>query len=220
MSAPVIVLQNAVYKYPKGSFSLNCPALQLFAGELALILGPNGSGKTTLSKLACGIYKPDSGQLLLNGESANGFSLGKIGKTVGYLFQEPGRQLFATNCLEELTFVGEIKGANKEQTAARAEDLLKRFGLFELRERSIYRLSRGEKQRLALCGILMQNPLYIILDEPTTGLDKQARQVLYNTIDELLSQGVGLAVISHDHEVIDRYTQAKIIKVANGEVLA
>ena len=219
MNTPVICLQNAVYKYPKGSFSLSCPALELYAGQISLILGPNGSGKTTLSKLACGIYKPDSGKLLLNGEPASRFSLGKIGKTVGYLFQEPGRQLFATNCLEELTFVGEIKGEDKQQTAVLAENLLKRFGLFELRERSIYRLSRGEKQRLALCGILMQNPLYIILDEPTTGLDKQARQVLYNTIDELLSQGVGLAVISHDHEVIDRYTQAKIIKVANGEVL-
>ena len=218
MTEPVISLQNAVYQYPKGSFSLNCPALDLYAGQISLILGPNGSGKTTLSKLACCIYKPDSGKLLLNGKEANNFSLGKIGKTVGYLFQEPGRQLFATNCLEELTFVGEIKGENKEETTARAEALLKRFGLFELRERSIYRLSRGEKQRLALCGILMQNPVYIILDEPTTGLDRQARQVLYETIDGLLAQSVGLAVISHDHEVIDRYAQAKIVRVANGEV--
>jgi len=219
MQTPSIELQNALYRYPRGGFSVCCPDLKLYPGELTLITGPNGCGKTTLSKMLCGILPLTEGTLLLNGKSAAGKSLGFIGKTVGYLFQSPEKQLFATSVIEEVTFVPLLKGENETSVIARAEDLLATFGMTHLRERSPYRLSRGEKQRLALCAILMQGTTHLILDEPTTGLDRENRAILHNMLSKLLQRGVGLSIITHDNELRRKF-QARPVTVVEGVVQA
>lgn len=216
--AEAIILENISFSYPKGGFTLTCPKLCFETGRIALITGKNGSGKTTLSKLMCGILRPDSGNVMIFSELANDMSLGAIGKHVGYLFQEPARQLFTPTVWEELTFIDNINGVDSEQTAIRADELLKRFNMQDLKHRNTYKLSRGEKQRLALCAILMQGTKFLILDESTTGLDKQNRQTLYSIMEELAASGAGFAVITHDNEVINRYPDVRI-HVENGAVL-
>ena len=218
MGDSMITLRSVEFSYPKGQFHFSCDDATFPAGQVTLITGANGSGKTTLSKLMCGILRPSRGTLFIDGRKASEWSLGKIGKTVGYLFQEPARQLFTATVWEEMTFIDGINGVPPERTAEKAEKLLSTFGLTTFRDNNTFRLSRGEKQRLALCAILMQGAGFLILDEPTTGLDRDNRLTLYNMIDELCSEGIGFAVISHDNEVKARYG-ARRIEVVGGRVM-
>lgn len=218
MLETAIELTNATYTYPKNTFTVSCDALSLNAGELALITGKNGSGKTTLLKLCCGILRPQSGELHIFGENARKWSLGRIGKSIGYLFQEPSRQLFTATVWDEMTFIGSIKADNIEATQEKAVSLLRRFNMLNMLERSTYRLSRGEKQRLALAAILMQEIRFLILDEPTTGLDGENREALYSVIASLLDEGIGIAVISHDNEVVSRFNDRRIF-IEDGRVI-
>lgn len=217
MAEAVLQLKDVKYSYPKGGFITVCNDLKLCRGEAVLLCGPNGSGKTTLGKLLCGILRPQQGSLFVCGENANGKSLGWIGKTVGYLFQDPARQLFATTVWEEMIFIDDIKGIDPALTRERALSLLSRFRIQHLTDRSTYRLSRGEKQRLAMCTILMQGATQLILDEPSTGLDNENRSTLRAVIDELITGGAGVLIITHDNELIRRYG-AQLLRMEHGEV--
>ncbi len=212
-----VALLDLSFQYPKGDFTLSCPRLEFNFGELSLITGPNGSGKTTLSKLMCGILKPQRGSLYLSGEKANAWPLGKIGKRVGYLYQDPAWQLFAPTVWEEMTFVDNLLGRDPRAAEKKAAGLLEQFGLSSLKKRSVYRLSGGEKQRLALATILMAGAEFLILDEPTVGLDQENREKLYSLIDGLLKMGKGLAVITHEKELLGRL-RARRIRLEGGRV--
>ena len=218
MSETVIRLHKAQFKYPQSGFAVCCEDLKLNTGEITLFTGKNGSGKTTLLKLCCGILKPDTGSLYISGEDAGKWPLGRIGKSVGYLFQEPAHQLFTATVWDEMTFVGSILGEETDVLQKKAVSLLQRFNLLDLIERSVYHLSRGEKQRLAIAAILMQKIRYLILDEPTTGLDKNNRKALYDVIDSLRDDGIGVAVITHGAEMISRYGSS-CITLDNGRVM-
>ncbi len=218
MGDPIIQLKNAGFTYPKTKFTVQCDDLQLHVGEHVLITGKNGSGKTTILKLCCGILRPDTGNLFIDGADTQKWPLGRIGKSIGYLFQEPSHQLFAATVWDEMTFIGNILGKDTTMLQRRAVELLARFDLLDLIERSIYRLSRGEKQRLAIAAILMQDVRYLILDEPTTGLDAKSRKALYDVIASLLADGIGIAIISHNNEMLTRFDGRKI-HVENGRVV-
>lgn len=145
--------------------------------------------------------------------------MGEIGGRVGYLFQNPSRQLFASTVWQEMLFVPELLGEDLPRACGRAQELLVRFGLGELKERPVQVLSRGEKQRLAICTMLMGGAEFFILDEPTAGLDRTSREQLYRLLDELLAQGKGLAVISHSQELASRW-RARRVRLAEGRVVA
>ncbi len=213
-----IAIKDLKYTYAQSGFTLNCPQLDLPAAKITLITGPNGSGKTTLSKLICGLLQPQQGEVRIFGAAANELSLGEIGRRVGYLFQNPAQQLVTANVWQEMIFVERLLKRDEAAAAQRAEALLERFGLAGLAKRGICRLSRGEKQRLALCTILMNGARFFILDEPTVGLDRTNRQLLYAALDELRAEGKGCAIISHEGELWDRYRD-KQIRLEKGRVL-
>lgn len=213
----MIALSHVVYSYPKGGFVFSCDEAEFPAGEVTLLTGPNGSGKTTLCRLLCGVLRPDKGYLLIDGEDATAWPLGRIGAHVGYLLQEPSRQLFRPTVFEELTFVPELLGRDPQETAAKAEALLAEFGLTRLKARSTLTLSRGEKQRLALAALLMGGAGFFILDEPTTGLDTDNRRILYDKIEELRERGAGFAVASHDRELLSQWPRR--LRLREGRVV-
>ena len=177
---------------------LDVPSFSLRAGVCAALSGANGSGKTTLGKLMAGLLRPDRGRVLIDGEDTAGWPLGRFGRRVGYLFQAPERQLFAPTVAEELTFPLTLTGMPPQQAIEAASAMLDRFGLATLAEASPFTLSRGEKQRLALAALLMQDPQYLVLDEPTTGLDNRRKGILGDTVRRLVKQGAGILVIGHD----------------------
>lgn len=213
-----IQFNNVYFKYPKSSFEISVDSLTLNCGEICIFYGLNGSGKSTLFKLCLGILKAQKGSIKVFDLDVSESSLGQIGKYVGYLFQEPSKQLFTTSVWDEITFIPYLKGVDTKVIQEKAVDLLKKFNLYHLKTRSIYRLSRGEKQRLAIACILMNDIKYLILDEPTTGLDKENRYILYTVINQLLQEGIGVSVITHDNELKNHFKDARFIKMENGKI--
>ena len=184
---------------------------------LTALIGPNGSGKTTLGKLVAGIFKPTLGRVLIDGQDTRDLSLGKIGQKIGYVFQDPERQIFAPTVREELSFILELKGFNSEEVNKKVETMLSRFHLSELKEEFPFYLSRGEKQRLALAAVLINDPPFLILDEPTTALDIKRKGELQKILKDLLDRGIGMLVISHDHKFVKRYAD-RVLEMAGGEI--
>ena len=116
----IIQTENLCFAYPK--FALRDVNFSLHAGELLAITGANGSGKTTLGKLLCGLLKPSKGAVFIHGEDTADWRLAQFGQHVGYLFQEPGRQIFAPTVLEELTFTQELDDVPQETDISAATE--------------------------------------------------------------------------------------------------
>jgi len=213
-----IRLEDVYFRYPRGEdWVLSGINFTPEEKGLTALIGPNGSGKTTLGKLMTGILQPTEGRVLIEGQDSGGLSLGAIGKRIGYLFQNPERQIFAPTVEEELSFALRLKGVPDEEINSRVEEMLGRFRLTDLQERFPFNLSRGEKQRLALAATLINRPDYLILDEPTTALDIKRKNELLGFLKELLDRGVGMLIISHDHDFLKKHA-SEMVEMAGGEI--
>lgn len=208
---PFISLSKVYYSYDKENMVFSGLDLDLGPGEITAITGPNGSGKTTLSKLVMGILKPDSGKVYLDGNDVDKMTLGEVGSKIGYLFQNPEMQIFANTVFDELSFVLRLKGLEEDKIEVKVNRLLEDFNLKDYKDASPFNLSFGEKQRLAIAGVLINEPRYLILDEPTTGLDYKRKRQLRDILDGLFKKGIGFSLITHDLDFIQHFG-ARVIK--------
>ncbi len=213
----MITLHNVSFGYKKGETVIKNINLNIQGGICTAIIGPNGSGKTTLGKLMAGILKPNEGKVLVGGLDTREVDLCIIGEKIGYLFQEPERQIFAPSVREELAFVMELKGLDKGLIESKVDDTLEQFQIKELEKAFPFQLSRGEKQRLAIASIMINNPPFFILDEPTTGLDIERKGILSTLIGNLLKNGIGMVIISHDRAFVKKHGQ-RVISMLEGEI--
>ena len=220
-----IEVNGLSFAYPRGGFRLDGvsfavgSAEAIESGEAVAITGRNGSGKTTLGKLLCGLLKQESGTIRFDGQNTSGWTLAQRGRRIGYLFQEPARQLFAATALEDLTFTQELAGASKKEAKERAMQLLARFELECIAGQGVHTLSRGEQQRLAIRGLLLQKPGALVLDEPTTGLDARRKAVLAEALHECLRSGVSVLLISHDTGFVRANAQREL-RLEGGRLVA
>jgi energy-coupling factor transporter ATP-binding protein EcfA2 len=208
---PLIQLQGADVTYKDGTPGLRNICLSLQRGEMAAICGPNGSGKTTLLKAIMGIIPVAGGKIEVLGKKAN---FKKLVGQVAYLFQNPDDQLFAESVEEELAFGPRNLGKN----GSNLEAYLDLFKLRDLRKRHPLTLSRGERQRLAVASLLIMEPQILLLDEPTTGLDRSAWMQLMEGVEAMHHRGVTVLFTSHHKEVVDRYAH-RLIRLEKGEVI-
>lgn len=214
-----IKVENVSYIYPKSTKKvLNNINLDLYRKDFTAIIGSNGSGKTTLCKLLTGIFKPEKGCVLIDGIDSRKMNLCQCGKKIGYLFQNPDRQIFAPTVEEELAFTLDIKGMGKENIEIEINKMMEIFDLNHLRNRFPFSLSRGEKQRLALAAIFINEPKFLILDEPTTGLDIERIKVLSKMINKLKLRGIGITVISHNEEFVKQHA-TRIVRMESGQIV-
>lgn len=214
-----LIARNLYFRYQKDQpFLLENINLELGRGECIALLGANGSGKTTLSKLLIGIIKPEKGQLSVDRQNLENLSLAKIGERVGYLFQNPNRQLFCSSVEEEVGFALQFRNKNFEENRNKVNELLDFFDLERLREKFPFTLSQGERQRLALAAIMALDPPFFILDEPTTGLDPRRKEELYFYLHKLLQKNRGILLISHDHEFAGKLASC-VRELKNGQLV-
>ncbi len=213
-----IELNNVNFSYQDNHHIIESLSLDLYHGEFTALTGSNGSGKTTLGKLIMGILKPQKGEVLILGEDALKMTLGQKGQKIGYLFQNPNSQLFATTVYEELSFVMEIKGYKKQMIDEKVHEMLKTFQLEHLKDSFPFILSGGEKQRLALASVLMNHPKYLILDEPTTSLDIKRKAAFSQWIQLLKQQNVGMMVISHDESFVKDHAD-RVLQLEGGRIV-
>jgi len=216
-----IEIENLFYKVKsknKNIELLNNINLSVNQSDMVTLIGNNGVGKTTLSKLIIGAIKPDKGKILLDGRDLQSYSKFEIGKKVGYLFQNPQLQLFNTSIKEELLFAYEFGSGITKEVLDKYKKIIKKLSLEKALNTPIHHLSRGEKQRVAIGTILMNNPKFIIFDEPTVGLDSIRKKEFINIITELYNDGIGMFFISHDNDFIESLP-TKIIKLSEGRIL-
>ncbi len=213
-----IKIENMTFSYFKGKPTVKNISFELKKNEVTALTGPNGSGKTTLGKLIIGILKPNNGRIFIDGIDNNKMTLGQIGSRIGYLFQNPDCQIFTTKVTDELAFVLKFIGTKDVEINQKVSEMLELFDLADFQESYTFNLSQGEKQRLAIAAIMMGKPQYLILDEPTSGLDMERKAKLVSILQNLVLQGTGMMLISHDRAFIDLIA-AKKIRMSEGEIV-
>ncbi|MTI79504.1 MAG: metal ABC transporter ATP-binding protein [Firmicutes bacterium] len=204
-SNPIIEVDNATFKYTCHAV-LNNINLTINAGDCVGITGPNGSGKSTLLKLILGNLKPLKGKVKLFGSEAY---KNNIKHKVGYVPQKATsfNNGFPTTVFE-MVVAGRTAGKGlfkpfSNLDYAKAEDTLKRVGLFPLRNRKLSELSGGQQQRVFIARAIATNPKLLILDEPTVGIDAQAQVLLLQLLKDLNKRyGMTLVVVSHELDLI------------------
>jgi energy-coupling factor transport system ATP-binding protein len=182
---------------------------------ITAVIGPNGSGKTTLSKLMAGILRPDAGEVRLENRPLGSYSLAGIGRRIGYVFQNPDQQLFCNTVAEEIGFGLQYLGWEQSAIRERVKFLLDYFQLASYRDAFPLHLSRGERQRLAIAAVLAGEPAFLVLDEPTVGLDAYRKRLLADYLSQIAGQGRGVVLVSHDSEFVGRVAE-RVIRLENG----
>ena len=170
-------------------------------GEVFGLLGPNGAGKTTSVKMISGLVRPDKGIVRVDGLDVERHRQ-RILRKVGVVLEGTRTTIWPLTPLENLAYYGNLKNMSGAALAQRAHDLLDFIGLREKKNVQVRYLSRGQKQKLAICVALIADPQIILLDEPTTGLDVQSSRGIKDKILEMTrNQGKSVLVTTHDMHV-------------------
>jgi energy-coupling factor transport system ATP-binding protein len=189
-------------------------------GEFAALLGENGAGKSTLCRLCNGLIKPNAGRVLLADQDTRQVKTSVLARRAGFLFQNPDRQLCKNTVAEEILFgldyVLEGPGGRRlspeEREGEKKRRLEEMLDLFHLDgRRDPFGLSRGERQQVALAGVLARKPELLILDEPTTGLDYRECTAIMEIISDLNRRGAAVLMITHDMEVAADYARRALV---------
>ena len=193
-------------------------SFSISAGERVAIVGPNGVGKTTLLKLCNGLYHPTGGDVFLGGQNTKELRTSQIAKTVGFLFQNPDRQLFSDTIEKELAFGLRLKGLPGEQVKEQVRELMGRFGLEE--GANPLTAGRSLRQITALASLVAIKPRLLLLDEPTTGLDHEACRRVIDIIGDLNERdGATVVMICHDMELVHNFAR-RVLVLCDGRLLA
>ena len=209
-------IKDLYYSYPDGHSALNGVNLSLAQGERVALIGANGSGKSTLLLHIAGALAAQKGGILLNNKLINSKNLGELRKVTGLIFQEPDDQLFMPSVLEDVCFGLIANNIKQDEAEERALKVLDDLNISHLASRPPHRLSGGEKRMAALAGILVMQPEFLILDEPSAALDPKARRLVINTLNKL-NQTILLA--THDLDMALDVCERAII-LNNGQVSA
>jgi ABC-2 type transport system ATP-binding protein len=186
-------------------------------GEIFGLLGPNGAGKSTTINMMCGYIQPDSGDTTINGISVAHNSR-QAKRQLGVVPQEMALYTDLT-AIENLDFFGEIYGIPVRERRERAEDLLRLVGLYERRKEAIRNFSGGMQRRINIAIALMHRPSFLMMDEPTVGVDPQSREHIFTTIEQLRSEGTTILYTTHYMEEAERLCD-RIAIMDEGQIIA
>jgi cobalt/nickel transport system ATP-binding protein len=201
---PLLELKGVTFSYPGGEPVLKGIDFQLDFGEKAGLWGCNGAGKTTLFHVIMGLERPSAGEILFDGRPVTGRKdLMALRRKVGFLFQDADDQLFCPTLLEDVAFGPLNLGLSPTKARDKAIATLDLLDMANLADRPPYSLSGGQKKLGALATILAMDPIALILDEPTGGLDEDARAILEQL---LIATDAALLVASHDKDFIEKVT--------------
>lgn len=202
--------------------ALDNVSLTINKGEFLAIIGQTGSGKSTLAEQMTGLLQPTSGQVLVEGVdlSAKTPAAKAARQKVGMVFQYPEHQLFAETVFEDIAFGPRNQGKSADEVEAAVCKAMEFVGLkaSSFRERSPFQLSGGQMRRVALAGIIAMEPDYLILDEPSAGLDPRSRDSIFAQLQLVFAERkMGVILITHSMEEAARYAQ-RIVVLAEGKI--
>lgn len=220
-----LVLQNLSFRY----HTRNVPAirninLSLEPGQIMLLAGSSGCGKTTLMRCINGLiphsYRGEmSGEVLIHGQSVRGMSLSQISRNVGTLLQDPERQILGTYVLNEVCFGLESLAMSREEMLPIAHRALERLHISHLKDKETFFTSGGEKQKVALAGVLAMEPNILLLDEPLASLDPASAHEALRAFRELADEGLSIMIVEHRVEDVLSINPEKVVYMDDGEIV-
>jgi energy-coupling factor transporter ATP-binding protein EcfA2 len=203
MSDSPLVIENLSFQYrSRPEPAIREVSFTLNSGEMLLIAGSSGCGKTTLARCINGLIPRSyggmrSGKVLLHGKDVSEMSLVQVAQVVGTLLQDPERQIVASNVYNEIAFGPENLGLPRDEIIRRVEQVIKRLNIEHLRGRDTFTLSGGEKQKVALAGLLVMQPSILLLDEPLASLDPASAHEALAVFRSLADEGTTILLVEH-----------------------
>ncbi|MGE5373470.1 MAG: ABC transporter ATP-binding protein [Bacteroidota bacterium] len=224
MSDLPLVVENLSFRYRRREdLAIENISFELRPGEVLLIAGASGCGKTTLMRCINGLipntYTGEmTGDIRLFGRSVKEMPMGEISQAVGTLLQDPERQILGSYVLNEVAFGLESLGLPREQITPRVEKALDRLGILPLRDRETFGTSGGEKQKIALAGVLAMEPRILLLDEPLASLDPMSAHEALNAFRQLADEGYSVMIVEHRVEDVLAIHPERVMYMAEGRV--
>ncbi|GGD99593.1 cobalt ECF transporter T component CbiQ [Paenibacillus nasutitermitis] len=217
-SQMVIDVKEITYRY--GAIeALRGVSFGIEQGAKTVLMGPNGAGKSTLISLLNGLEQPAAGEIHVLGEKLTQESGRLVRQRVGVVYQDPDDQIFSTTVEEDVAFGPRNLGLGETDVAERVRESLDSVGMGELRGRSPFELSYGQKRRVAIAGVLAMQPEVIILDEPMAFLDPKSRDDLQALLEKMHEMGITLMIATHDVDFAAEWADQVLI-LKDGRMLA
>ena len=214
-----VLMQEVLIKYPDGTVGIRGVSLVLEVGEWAAVIGPSGSGKSTLLRALAGLLPPSQGILVRLGVRLLPGRLGdRVDRRVGFVFQNPDEQLFGSTPLEDLIWGLRRLNVAGVEAESRAIQMLKELDIAHLGHRPVYRLSFGERKRVAFAAVLVCEPELVLCDEPTSNLDPVAAQRLAAALERVATQrDMTVVWVTHDVSILPRRVR-RVVLLRDGRV--
>lgn len=222
-----IDIRNICYTYMRGTpfekKALDDVSVSIDKGEIVAVIGHTGSGKSTLVQHLNGLLKPDAGQVAVDDVNLAGKDAAakKARQLVGMVFQYPEHQIFAETVYEDIAFGPRNRGFQPEEVDKQVREAMAFVGLdFEtFAKRSPFQLSGGQMRRVAIAGVVAMNPDYLVLDEPSAGLDPRSRNAVFKEIMALhQSRGIAIVLVTHSMEEAVKYAK-RLLVINQGKIL-
>lgn len=214
-----IEIKNASFSYPNGFVAVENVSLTIEAGERVAILGQNGAGKTTTVKMMNGLYKPNKGDVLINGINTKERTTAQIARMVGYVFQNPDDQIFNNTVKAEIEYMLRYLKLSEDEIKERSKLAIELCDLKKHLKKNPFDIPYPIRKFVTIASVIVSDPKYIILDEPTAGQDKHGTDLLGNMINVLQEKGVTMITITHDMEfAVNNFH--RIILMAHKNVIA
>lgn len=214
----MIELKNITFGYDADSPVLKNYSLTINSGEFITILGHNGSGKSTLSKLLVGLMEPQQGEIIIDGELLSEDTIPTIRQKIGIVFQNPDNQFVGSTVRDDIAFGLENKCVSYDVMNELVERYAQKVGMEKFLDSEPHYLSGGEKQRVAIAGVLALGANIIILDEATAMLDPRGRENVMNLIHELVEDR-DKTIIMITHHLDEAVKSDRIIVMNEGEII-
>jgi energy-coupling factor transport system ATP-binding protein len=193
--------------------------LQVRSGEFVALLGQNGAGKTTLAKHLNGLHQPTSGEVFVAGKLVADQQLSTHARSVGYCYQNPDHQIFSSTVSKEVAFGPSNLGYSSAEVESLVTDALELVGISALRDAHPFTLGRGQRQLVAVASILAMDPKLLVIDEPTTGMDRLGGMRAMGLLAQWASEGRTILVITHDMDLVSEFIDRSVV-MAGGRILA
>jgi cobalt/nickel transport system ATP-binding protein len=216
MSHHLVEVRGLSHVYEDGTVALRDVSFRITHGESVAIIGANGAGKSTLLMHLNGHLKPTHGEVRIGEAPITPQTLPAIRRSTGVVFQDPDDQLFMSTVFDDVAFGPRNQGLPEAEVERRVRQALERVGAWGVRGRPPWRLSGGEKKRVAIAGVLAMAPDILVMDEPTSGLDPRARRQLIGLLGEFMHTRI---FTSHDLDMVLELCPRTIV-LAAGTVMA
>ncbi len=222
----IVRVQNLSFRYPEASkFAVRDFELSIQAGEIVVLAGPSGCGKSTLLRTVNGLiphmYTGEYvGSVSVGGTKVNEARMSELAQKVGLLFQNPENQIFMFSVERDIAFGLENLAVPPDEMRTRVDEAMRQLGIMDLAQRAPHELSDGQKQRVALAGVIVMKPRLIILDEPTSLLDPKTAVELVELVRRLRDEtGITFLVVEHRLELLVRIADRLVVMSEGRKVL-